>query len=107
MSEHAFTAVRDRMTLMCTCFRGRRYWRWSPTMRVLHKGRAPTARGPCERAATAKYEGFAITVSGRDTIGEIVDVDLERGAPDLERDCRDRSVCSGSFILTLQPAAAD
>lgn len=32
-------------------------------------------------AATAKKEIFAITVNGCDTIGVIVGVDLERGAP--------------------------
>jgi hypothetical protein len=31
--------------------------------------------------ATAKPESFAITVNGKDTIGVIVAVDLERGAP--------------------------
>jgi hypothetical protein len=37
-------------------------------------------RGPGDGAATAKYEVFAITVNGRNTIG-VVSVDLERGVP--------------------------
>jgi hypothetical protein len=36
--------------------------------------------GPGDRAAKAKYEVFAITVDGRNTIG-VVSVDLERGVP--------------------------
>jgi hypothetical protein len=47
---------------------------------VLRKRRAPTAGEPGDRAAKAKYEVFAITVNGRNTIG-VVSVDLERGVP--------------------------
>ena len=38
-------------------------------------------RGRVIGPATAKRDSFAITVNGRDTIGVIVGVDLERGAP--------------------------
>ena len=46
---------------------------------------APRSNGWMSRVigpATAKFEGFAITVNGRDTIGVIVDVDRECGAPE-------------------------
>lgn len=45
---------------------------------------APRSNGWISRVigpATAKCEGFAITVNGRDTIGVIVAVDRERGVP--------------------------
>jgi hypothetical protein len=69
-----------RMSFMCARFRGRRCRRRNPLMRVLRQRRAPTAGGPCDRAATAKYEVFAITINGRNTMG-VVAVDLERGVP--------------------------
>ena len=47
---------------------------------ALRKRRAPTTGESCDRVATAKYEVFAITVNGRNTIG-VVSVDLERGVP--------------------------
>src|SRR5437762_8369568 len=82
MSEDAFTAVRDRMTLMCTCFRGRRYWRWNPTMRVLHKRRAPTARGPCERRGQRSMRASPSGSTEGTRLGRPWTFDLERGAPD-------------------------
>lgn len=36
---------------------------------------------PCDRAGDSEAWGFAITVNGGDTIGMVVAVDLERGAP--------------------------
>ena len=36
---------------------------------------------PCDRAGDSEAWGFAITVNGGDTIGTVVAVDLERGAP--------------------------
>jgi hypothetical protein len=50
--------------------------------------------------ATAKHEGFAITVNGKDTIGVIVGVDLERGAP-VWNVIAGNGVFTGSFIITL------
>ena len=49
--------------------------------------------------ATAKTGSFAITVNGRDTIGVIVAVDLERGAPAWNVIAR-TGVFTGSFIIT-------
>jgi hypothetical protein len=50
--------------------------------------------------ATAKHDSFAITVNGRDTIGVIVAVDLERGAP-VWNVIAGTGAFTGSFILTL------
>ena len=50
--------------------------------------------------ATAKHEGFAITLNGRDTIGIIVCVDLERGASVWDV-IAGTGVFTGSFIITL------
>jgi hypothetical protein len=50
--------------------------------------------------ATAKTESFAITVNGRDTIGVIVAVDLERGAPVWDV-IAGTGEFTGSFIITL------
>jgi len=55
--------------------------------------------------ATAKHEGFAITVNEKDTIGVIVGVDLERGAP-VWSVIAGSGEFTGSFIITLQPDAA-
>ena len=56
--------------------------------------------------ATAKNESFAITVNGRDTIGVIVAVDLERGAP-VWNVIAGTGVFTGAFVITLQPDGAD
>lgn len=50
--------------------------------------------------ATAKNEGFAITVNGKDTIGVIVGVDLECGAP-VWNVIAGTGEFTGSFIITL------
>ena len=50
--------------------------------------------------ATAKTGSFAITVNGKDTIGVIVGIDLERGAPVWEV-IAGTGVFTGSFIITL------
>jgi hypothetical protein len=50
--------------------------------------------------ATAKNNSFAITVNGSDTIGVIVGVDLERGAP-VWNLIAGTGVFTGSFIITL------
>jgi hypothetical protein len=59
-------------------------------------GRGGRVIGP----ATAKNDSFAITVNGRDTIGVIVAVDLERGAP-VWNAIAGTGVFTGSFIITL------
>jgi hypothetical protein len=50
--------------------------------------------------ATAKNEVFAITVNGKDTIGVIVGVDLERGAP-VWNVIAGTGEFTGSFIIIL------
>lgn len=50
--------------------------------------------------ATAKTGNFAITVNGRDTIGVIVAVDLERGAPGWDL-MAGAGVFTGSFIIAF------
>jgi hypothetical protein len=50
--------------------------------------------------ATAKNNSFAITINGSDTIGVIVGVDLERGAP-VWNLIPGTGVFTGSFIITL------
>jgi hypothetical protein len=50
--------------------------------------------------ATAKNDSFAITVNGKDTIGVIVGVDLERGAP-VWNVIAGNGVFTGSFFITL------
>jgi hypothetical protein len=50
--------------------------------------------------ATAKNDSFAITVNGKDTIGVIVGVDLERGAP-VWNVIAGTGVFTGSFFITL------
>lgn len=57
-------------------------------------------RGRVIGPATAKPGGFAITVNGRDTIGVIVAVDLERGAP-VWNVIAGTGEFTGSFIITL------
>ena len=57
-------------------------------------------RGRVIGPATAKSGGFAITVNGRDTIGVIVAVDLERGAP-VWSVIAGSGVFTGSFTITL------
>lgn len=49
---------------------------------------------------TAKDETFVITVNGRDTIGVIVGVDLERGVPEWKM-MAGSGEFTGSFIITL------
>jgi hypothetical protein len=49
---------------------------------------------------TAKDDTFAITVNGGDTIGVIVDADLERGAPEWNV-IAGTGVFTGSFIIRL------
>jgi len=69
---------------------------------------APRSNGRRSRVigpATAK-DIFAITVNGRDTIGVIVAVDLERGAP-VWNVIAGTGVFTGTFIITLQPDAED
>jgi hypothetical protein len=66
---------------------------------VLRKRRAPTAGGPGDRAAKAKYEVFAITVNGRNTIG-VVPVDLERGVP-VRKSITGTGRFAGSSIIRL------
>lgn len=56
--------------------------------------------------ATAKQESFVITVNGKDTIGVIVAVDLERGTP-VWNVIAGAGVFTGSFLITLQRGAAD
>jgi hypothetical protein len=68
-------------------------------MMGLRKRRAPTAGGPGDKEARAKYEVFAITVNGRNTIG-VVSVDLERGVPVWNVMAGTKGV-TGSFIRTL------
>jgi hypothetical protein len=69
-----------RLEFLYAWFRDRRYRSENPAMGLLRQRRAPTAGGPGDRTAKAKYEVFAITVDGRNTIG-VVSVDLERGVP--------------------------
>jgi hypothetical protein len=57
-------------------------------------------RGRVNGSATAKPDSFAITVNGRDTIGVIVAIDLERGAP-VWNVIAGTGVFTGSFIITL------
>ena len=57
-------------------------------------------RGRVNGSATAKRDSFAITVNGRDTIGVVVAVDLERGAP-VWNVIAGTGVFTGSFIITL------
>ena len=57
-------------------------------------------RGRVIGPATAKTGCFAITVNGRDTIGVIVAVDLERGAPVWDV-IEGGGMFTGSFILIL------
>jgi hypothetical protein len=59
-------------------------------------GRGCRVIGP----ATAKNDSFAITVNGSDTIGVIVGVDLERGAP-VWNVIAGTGMFTGSFIITL------
>jgi hypothetical protein len=59
-------------------------------------GRGCRVIGP----ATAKNEVFAITVNGKDTIGVIVGVDLERGAP-VWNVIAGTGEFTGSFIIIL------
>lgn len=66
---------------------------------VLRQRRAPTAGGPGDRTAKAKYEVFAITVNGRNTIG-VVSVDLERGVP-VWKSITGTGLFAGSFIILL------
>jgi hypothetical protein len=63
----------------------------------------PRSNGGMSRVigpATAKNDSFAITVNGEDTIGVIVAVDLERGAP-VWNVIAGTGVFTGSFIITL------
>jgi hypothetical protein len=64
---------------------------------------APRSNGWGSRVigpATAKNNSFAITVNGSDTIGVIVSVDLERGAP-VWNLIAGTGVFTGSFIIRL------
>jgi hypothetical protein len=64
---------------------------------------APRSNGGMSRVigpATAKNDSFAITVNGEDTIGVIVAVDLERGAP-VWNVIAGTGVFTGSFVITL------
>lgn len=54
------------------------------------------------RAATAKNDLFAITVNAGDTIGVIVRVDLERGAPAWNA-MAGIGAFTGCFVITLEP----
>lgn len=70
---------------------------------------APRSNGWTSRVigpAAAKNDSFAITVNGRDTIGVIVAVDLERGAT-VWRVIAGTGKFTGAFVITLQPEAAD
>ncbi|HEV2839863.1 MAG TPA: hypothetical protein VGW39_00925 [Chthoniobacterales bacterium] len=53
------------------------------------------------RAATAKNDLFAITVNAGDTIGVIVRVDLERGAPAWKA-MAGIGALTGCFVITLE-----
>jgi hypothetical protein len=57
-------------------------------------------RGRVNGSATAKPDSFAITVNGRDTIGVVVAVDLERGAP-VWKVIAGTGEFTGSFIITM------
>ena len=70
---------------------------------------APRSNGWRNRVigpAAAKHDSFAITVNGRDTIGVIVAVDLERGAP-VWNVIAGTGKFTGALVITLQPDAAD
>jgi hypothetical protein len=70
---------------------------------------APRSNGRRSRVigpAAAKNDSFAITVNGRDTIGVIVAVDLERGAP-VWNVIAGTGKFTGAFVITLRPEAAD
>jgi hypothetical protein len=70
---------------------------------------APRSNGWRSRVigpAAAKNDSFAITVNGRDTIGVIVAVDLERGAP-VWRVIAGTGKFTGAFVITLQSEAVD
>jgi hypothetical protein len=71
-----------------------------PEMEPSHEvaPQAPRSNGWMSRVigpATAKCEGFAITVNGRDTIGVIVAVDRERGVAGW----RSIGEFTGSFVM--------
>lgn len=75
-----------------------------PEVEPNHEGVPPAPRSNGWRsrvigAATAKNDSFAIAVM-RDTIGVIVGVDLERGAPEWKV-IAGLGVFTGSFIITL------
>lgn len=53
------------------------------------------------RAATAKHDIFAVTVNAGDTIGVIVRVDLERGAPAWNA-MDGIGAFTGCFVITLE-----
>ena len=68
---------------------------------------APRSNGWRNRVigpAAAKQDSFAITVNGRDTIGVIVAVDLERGAP-VWNVIAGTGKFAGAFVITLRPDA--
>ena len=70
---------------------------------------APRSNGWRNRVigpAAAKQDSFAITVNGRDTIGVIVAVDLERGAP-VWNVIAGTGKFASAFVITLQPDTAD
>ena len=76
-----------------------------PETETNDEGAPPSAalqrlRGRVNGSATAKSDSFAITVNGRDTIGVIVAIDLERGAP-VWKVIAGTGVFTGSFIITL------
>jgi len=82
-----------------------------PERQPHHEGapQAPRSNGRRSRVigpAAAKHDSFAITVNGRDTIGVIVAVDLERGAP-VWNVIAGTGKFTGAFVITLQPDAAD
>jgi hypothetical protein len=87
-----------RLEFLYAWFRDRRYRRWNPKM-----GAPPAPRsngwGPGDRTAKAKYEVFAITVNGRNTIG-VVSIDLERGVP-VWNSITGTGLFTGSIIITL------
>ena len=71
-----------------------------PTDEVAPQAPRSNGRGSCVIGlATAKNEGFAITVNQGHTIGEIVGVDLERGVPECKM--AGSGVVTGSSIITL------
>ena len=63
--------------------------------------RSSGSGGRVTRAATAKNEIFAITVNAEGTIGVIVRVDLERGAPAWNA-MDDIGVFTGCFVIALE-----